>query len=99
MYWTVHDRDDARINYLWSGHMDGTNKTLMLDRGELHRVVIDLQVDTTSRLLFWAEQVELLEDTYVWEIVRSDLDGENVKRTVALQRKSLRIRIGGNRLF
>ena len=79
--------------------MDGSNRTLILRRHMVGRVVIDLQVDPISRLLFRAEQVKLFPGKQIWEIIHSDLDGNNENLTVALQKRPIRIRIAGNRLF
>ena len=93
MYWILGDEDGPEFAGIWSGAMDGTSGTLIIPR---ERDVLDMTIDTTSKLLFWLEMV-LFE--LHWEIYNSDFDGNNMKLTIKLRNEPHAFQVWGNHLF
>ena len=78
--------------------MDGLDMAVLIHRPNVKND-LDLIIDHTAGLLFWVECEWLFRADRLWEIFRSDLDGKDVKSTVRLQRKPIRIQVLGNWIF
>ena len=98
MYWTVNDGKNLDLTGLWRSEMDGEGSSLLIQRFDV-KMEPDLSIDHVSKFLFWVENTSPFRREELWEIVRSNLDGQKVSKTIQLRQQPRGIQVAGNNLF